>query len=540
VVIALGLMLRLVTLRQYVGQIDEPASLMAIKRVSEIGYPLYPSGVLYLQGAVFSYIGAPLTWVFTDSSLPGASRILYLLLAISVIPLSMKLAHMLSGSTWIAVFVGVLVACDPNLIIWSVTIRPYGLLVAEITAVMVLFTRLLESGPEARLPVGRVVFWVPVLATIGTFTHIGFWLTVPPLALVAIAVWKRKLLGSHRAILISGLASLAPLLVFLLLGRFVGTGSGTTDGALGNAFVGSHLFSLERFLDPASAQWIVWNGNFFAGNLHRIMPWLIGLASIVVVYGAFIAPARSGPPWRRQAIAAVVVVHWSVIVAAAFISADPEPRYLTQILPLGYLLVGLAVWWACQQSALRPRPAMRWLQIGAAILLMGTVLIHAASASAWRMSYPGGDPDYWNATRWAAEHRTSDQVVITALPPAAFTWFAEQGYDRLIFLAGHEESQRTERYIKPNTNGEPGDYWLGVPSIGSTGQLCGTLREHAGAALIVLDRVRLMALWSLGGEMEGIIRGSTVEEHRGINGVMVLSVVPLDRWTPDARSACGM
>ena len=173
-------------------------------------------------------------------------------------------------------------------------------------------------------------------------------------------------------------------------------------------------------------------------------------------------------------------------------------------------------------------------------VVMVPVIVYIATAAAWRIGYPGGDPDYWNATRWAAEHRTSEQVVITTLPPSAYFWFTGEEFDDLIFLAGHAVSQRTLRYIKPNLNGEPGDFWLGRPSIGSTGQLCAALQQHAGRALIVIDLIRLRALWAMGGEMEGIILGSTVEEHRGRNGVIVFSVRSLDGWTAEARGACGL
>ena len=242
-VITLGVIVRVITLEQYTRQIDEPASLLAIKRVSEAGYPIFPSGVLYLQGAVFSYVAAPLAWFFEDTELFQASRILYMCLALFVIPISMKLVQDITGNSLIAIFVGVLVACDPNLIIWSVLIRPYGILAAETVALLLLFTMLLNHGPDARFLRARVVHWIPVVAAIGTFTHMGFWLAFPPLALAAIVIWKHSLLGSHRAILLSGAVSFLPLAAFLLLGRFVGTGSGTSDGALGSVFVGSHLFT---------------------------------------------------------------------------------------------------------------------------------------------------------------------------------------------------------------------------------------------------------------------------------------------------------
>jgi hypothetical protein len=540
-VTVLALVIRTVTLNQYVGHIDEPASLLAIKRVAELGYPLYPSGVLYLQGAVFSYIAAPLTWIFSDTSLLHASRVLHLLLALSVVPLSIKLVHYVTDNMWFAVFSGILIAGDPNLIMWGVTIRPYGLLAAEIVAFTFLFTMLLKDGPEARLPVGRVVYWIPILATIGTFTHIGFWLTGPALALVAVLVWGKALLKSHRTILLSGMTCLIPLLAFLLLGRLVSSGSGTGDGNLGSSFVGSHLFNVQRLMEPPYIRWSLWTGNFSEGELHLLLPYLIALVSGVLIY-AVLAPISEGSArWKMQTIGTLVLVHWSMIVAAALlVSTDPAPRYLNHVLPIGHILVALAAWKLWQLAS--PRTGIsRWLvHISILVVLVFPALFHTATAASWRMEHSGGSPDYWEATAWTSENRAYDQVVITTLPSSAYFWFPKHQYDDLFFLAGPEEGRRAQRYIKPMSSGEPGDYWLGLQSIGSTEQLCSTLRDHAGNALIIVDMGRLSAPWALRGQFEQIIRGSALEQYRGHNGVVVMSVVPVEGWTPAARAECAL
>ena len=328
-VLALGLIVRVITIEQYNRQIDEPASLLAIKRVSELGYPLFPSGVLYLQGAVFSYVAAPLAWFFENTALLQATRVLSMCIALSVIPLSMKLVHEITDNSLVALFAGVLVACDPNLIIWSVLIRPYGMLAAETVALLLLFTMLLKHGPDARFLRARVVHWIPVAAAIGTFTHIGFWLAFPALALTAVLIWKHSLLGSHRAILNSGGVSLLPLVAFLLLGRFAGTGSGTSDGAVGSAFVGSHLFTTDRVFDFTDVTWGFWTGSFFEGSFYQLIPYLISLTSGVVIYAVLASPPVESYDWRMAAIGAVALVHWVIICSVVFsfsmIPARPTP-----------------------------------------------------------------------------------------------------------------------------------------------------------------------------------------------------------------------
>ncbi|MEJ7839038.1 MAG: hypothetical protein WKF81_09490, partial [Thermomicrobiales bacterium] len=58
-VTAIALVLRFVAWHRSWTQIDEPASVLAIEMVATKGIPLFPSNVLYLQGAFFSYLAAP-------------------------------------------------------------------------------------------------------------------------------------------------------------------------------------------------------------------------------------------------------------------------------------------------------------------------------------------------------------------------------------------------------------------------------------------------------------------------------------------------
>lgn len=541
VITLIGLVVRVSTLRQYVGHIDEPASLLAIQRVAETGVPMLPSGVLYLQGAVFSYIAAPLGWIFSDTELWDASRSLYLVLALTIIPLSMKLASQISGSPWPAAIVGLLVACDPNIIVWSVTIRPYGLLGFEVIAMMMLFSMLLKDGSDARIPrLGKVVYWIPVLAVLGTFTHIGFWLVFPALALVGILVWRWDLLRSQRSIFLSGIVSLVPLIVFLLMGRFVGTGAGTGEGGVSDSFVGSHLLSVRGLVTSPSLDWRIWTGNFSEGMLHELMPVLIAFASGVLAFAVLSKTGDARDRWRLQITGAIVLVHWTVIFAVTlFVSTDPDPRYLHQVLAIGYVIVGLALWSFWRQAFSYRAFARVVMQAGIVLIFIVPLVYQIPSAASWRMNESGGSPDYWEATAWAAQNREDEQIVITALPPSAYFWFSEDEFDQLVFLAGPADGQRAQRYIKSNSNGDPGDYWLGVSSIGSTQQLCTVLTDHAGNALIVVDTGRLSAPWALKGQFETIIRGSTSTIYQGTNGVMVVDVTSSDQWTQEAKAECG-
>jgi hypothetical protein len=257
-----------------------------------------------------------------------------------------------------------------------------------------------------------------------------------------------------------------------------------------------------------------------------------------MISAVWIRPRLVTDRWRKNAIGVLAVVHLSSAVAvAALVTSDPNPRYLTHVVPVGYAVLGVGIW-ALWRTVRLGRVRDRLVRIGLVTLVIIPTLIYSVSASSWRIDHPGASPDYWGAIAWAAENRSERDTTIMAMPPAAYFWFAETEFDQLLFLAGPVQSRRTERYIRPNQDNEPGDYWLGIAPIGSTVALCDTLRGTAGHAWIVVDRGRLNADWAFFGEFQVLITGSSEEHYRGHAGVMVRFVLPMSEWTNDALSVC--
>jgi hypothetical protein len=530
--------LRVITLRQYTGHIDEPSSLLAIARTAELGYPRFPSGVLYLQGAVFSFLAAPLAWFFSNSSLLDAARVLQVLLASLAIPLAMALVSELGAGRAAALLAGFLIACDPSLIIWGVAIRPYGLLAVEVLALMLVFTRLVRDGPEARIAGTRATWWIPMLALLGTFTHIGFWVTIAPLAVAALLIWRRQLVTTHRNLLVSGAVSLLPLLLFLILGRFVGPGSGTRQDDIGGSFMGSHIFDLPDPLKMSEYEWPLWTGNFLEGGFYQFMPYLLVLVAGVLL-SFLLLPNVEPAPVTAPAIAAVLLVHWGSIGLVILLSAPSAgTRYLLHVLPLGYVLLGCAawtIWWLTRERD----TTIRWLiRVGMLLVLVAPAMIYGITGARWRIDFPGGNPAYWDATAWVSTEMEPGDVLITAMPPPAYFWFEPDQRGRLYFLAGPAGSERAEQYTKPASDGAPVDYWLGIPSITSEAALCDVLAGHAGSAWIVVDFARLDSPDMLGPTMKPIILGASEERHRAANGVLILHVEAQSAWSPEASAAC--
>ncbi|MBA2248497.1 MAG: hypothetical protein H0W23_10230, partial [Chloroflexia bacterium] len=356
----LAFVLRAITLRSAWVQIDEPSSLLAIRMVAEKGYPLFPSEVLYLQGALFSYLAAPLAWALDGNALLDAAQVLSLTLGLLVVPLAMVLVRYLTLSTVAASLTGLLIAGDPNLIAWGITLRPYGLLAGITVLVSYCFVRLVAEGTGATVVGMKVVTWIPVLAVLGTFTHIGFWLVVPAMALIGLVVWNRSLLTHNRTILARGAASLLAPFVFLLLGRYIGIGNGTGGESTGASFVGSHLFSLSRVIEAPSIRWPIWTNNFGHGLFHESLPLLIALCGGILIFAALAPSAHAG---RALEGAVVVLIHWiTILIVGVVVVNDPQPRYLVHILPLGYVILGVAsatLWRASSGHGWMPRVSIR-------------------------------------------------------------------------------------------------------------------------------------------------------------------------------------
>lgn len=534
---------RLLTLDSYVGHVDEPASLLAISRTAELGYPLFPSGVLYLQGSVFSYLAVPLTWFLDGTSLLHASRVLYLLLAIAVAPLTMALALVLTEWFPVALFAGTMVALDPTLMVWGISIRPYGLLTVEVVLLALLLTLAIRDGRGARWAGIPTAVLFPVVFGIGTFTHIGIWLMLPPAGVACLLIWRGSLWRENRSILLSGMACLPPLIAFMTLGELVGTGSGTATNQAGKAFVGSHLFSWRKFLEMPGPRFELWTDNFRPGGLHWAMPAAIGIVSVGLV--VWLRRQRGRDNWRSSAVIAMLVLHWMTVAEVAFmVDMDPDPRYLAHVLPLGYVILatglGLLARHVVQSNwsefpAVRPRLMHVGVAVSGVAIVTLTVAYLVAGAQ-WRVGYAGGNPDFWGATEWAAEHGDADALLLTALPPAAWFWFDPAD---AVFLAGPEGSNRVLRYTKQNREGETGDYWLGVPSVQSIGQLCSVLADPSRPVLVVVDRARLNAKWGFRGEMHDIVVGSASIEYTGVNGTLVMRALPVAEWSPEAVALCG-
>ncbi|HWV34260.1 MAG TPA: hypothetical protein VNZ55_01430, partial [Thermomicrobiales bacterium] len=342
-VLCVALLLRLMLARTILPHIDEPASLLAITMTAQKGVPLFPSDVVYLQGALLTYLDAPLGLALQGVELLLWARRLNIVISLGTVALTMLLVNRITRSWAPALLAGLLVAADPMVMEWSVYIRPYGLLTTITMAVAYCFVVLVMDGPTARIARIPVLTWLIVLASAGTFTHIGIWLLAPALAGVSFLVWGSDLWKRHRAIIHAGvIACFAPVLL-TLINMLVGIGSSTNGKEGGANFVGDHLIDIHRLFRP-NLSLDLWTGGFHGSQLVALYPfYLIGLSGLLT--GLLLHAQRRQTRILRRGVFAILAMYWTpILLVTLFATADAQPRYLAHIIPLGSALVAIAAW----------------------------------------------------------------------------------------------------------------------------------------------------------------------------------------------------
>lgn len=122
----LGVYLRYAYARNASPYIDEYTTMWVAQRTVQYGYPVFPTGALYAQGLLFTYLDAAFFYLFGFSE--WIARMPSLILSAAYIPLSYWVGkRILSGRA--GLLTCALVALDPQSIGWGGRARSYSLLV---------------------------------------------------------------------------------------------------------------------------------------------------------------------------------------------------------------------------------------------------------------------------------------------------------------------------------------------------------------------------------------------------------------------------
>lgn len=536
-VLALALVARAFAVYFLQPQIDEAASLLAIQRTWILGYPLFPSDVLYLQGALLSYLFAPLAGLAQGLDLLSLARLVNILFGVATTYLTARMATKLSGNEAIGILAGLFVALDPSSIEWSVYIRPYSALTFATVALAYVVVSMAMDGPRTRLGIAPAAVWLAVILFIGTFTHLNIWLLAPAVALVAVVLWGRRLLDDARAVPIAlGVAALGPLLL-LTLNTIFGIGSSTSEEPGGLAFVGSHVLDLDRLLSP-DFRLDIWLRLFPGRGISQVVPLVIAAASGILL-AALLIRQECFAPRQSRGVFSLLTLHWlTIFVVGVLLSTGGQARYLVHILPLGYVLVPVAAYMVYRTASEARLVAGPFSRRGiAVVLLLAPLLVNSLMGSNWRLSNSGSAPDYFAAMDYVADHHEPGQPIIVALPPVAYLSLDTEDRRDIYFLGGSEDSSRAQRYTRL-VNGETVDFWIGAPALTTMMDLCSLLTTSPERSYIVVDEERLEGDWAYGGRVELLINGASDHVSEGDNGVIVALSRPYGAWDVRAQAAC--
>lgn len=531
-VLVVGLLVRLSAAEHLSPQIDEAASVMAARMVVERGLPIFPSDIPYFQGATLSYLLAPFVWLgYGDLADLKTMRWISAIAGVAALYFTYRLGREIARSAWPAVLAAGLLALDPISIQWSGHVRMYALLQALAALLVWLYAIVLLRGPSRRLLAGVViVFWL------GVFTHVATALLWPAMALLALAKFGRTLRRERRDVAAALLlCSGAPVLLFALNKLL-----GPSDRAVSKSvpflsFVGDHLLSISRVLDPTYAAWEL---LFDGGALADVMPYVVVLLSGLLVGRRLLARHDGDDAHRmRLGIGLALAAYWLPVLLVGTFTNEPQERYVIHIQPLGFIVVALAarelIEWR-PAGVLDERTRVVVARVAGALALLITAL-HLGSSLYRLTNRTVIDPDYVDAARYVAARRQSDERVIVGLTPPAY--LALGGREGLIFVAGPKDSKRAERYTRQTGEETYVDYWAGVPAYVTPKQLCDTLLTYPDTWLI-LDTQRIRANWAFAGAMADVMTGLTYEVYKADGGAVVRRVAPAPSRNPKAVRVC--
>ncbi|CAN5353009.1 hypothetical protein BH09CHL1_BH09CHL1_12320 [soil metagenome] len=533
-----GAVARIASAHHLTPHIDEPASVLAAKMVSERGLPIFPSGVPYFQGGVLSYLLAPLMWLgYGDLADLHTMRMVSVIIGVLTIGAAYLLARQVSGQRWVGAVAALLVASDPTSIKWSGLVRMYAPL--ELFAVLFIwvFALIMMEGPtKRRLIALPIVFWL------GVFTHIATALLFPGVAIVALAIYGRSLYRERRdlglSLAITAVAPFALTVLNSLLGKLYGAPASAGGNIPGVSFVGDHLLTFDAVRSPSFASW---EELFSDSTLLHTTPYVMLLLSALVFGAIFLVPAEGEAEHRyRLGMGIILGAYWIPVIIVGVFTNEPQERYLIHIVPSGFVVVAVALQRIVERGLMVPHTKdvnwQRWAYIGGSLFLTGVLLVQQSSAALGLSRHPTLDPDYVAASEWVADHREPGELVASAMTPAPYLVF-DDNPDDLIFFSGNAYSERTKRYVRLD-NGVEVDYWIGVESIYLLNDVCTTIAENPDMFLIIDDK-RLNNPLAFGGNLNAVVRGLMYIAYIGPGNVTVFRPSPLPSHQAGAENICA-
>jgi 4-amino-4-deoxy-L-arabinose transferase-like glycosyltransferase len=466
VLMGVGAYFRLTYLTTVSPHVDEYLTLWAAKKIIEHGYPLLPSGFIYLPGVLFSYLDALFIHLFGSSE--EVARLPSLLIGLSSIPLIYLLGKRMF-SEGVGVLVAALLTFSPEAIVWSGRARMYGLQQLTVVLALCCFYEGFIGGDEDRPRYLFTLFFIAAL-----FSQTTTVLLFLPL-LLAILVrrgwrwfFKPGVLGS---LFLSGVGVLATFALNLIAGPLTSAG--------------------ERPFLGLSLGWELKSGFFFR-EFFWLWPYLPLTLLFLLGFVYLLQPLF--PSSNKQLLKRVAdfqgqnaalifcYVTFSGVMAEVFLLVGEtwrRPRYLFLLLPVYFLL---ATGTLARGLAWLGRHLPRWEawkrrgEVGLAAWLLIAVIAGGYTLPAALAAMTQPEPAYDRAFSYVKEHWQEGDILMMILPAIGCVYLGDCDY---------YANQVTYHEHLMIVDGVPVDNWTGSTLINSVGQLLQVLGENRRVWLVV-------------------------------------------------------
>jgi hypothetical protein len=477
-----GLYFRLVYLETISLHVDEFISLLAVRGILEHGYPLLPSGTLYEQGLLFSYLEAFVLRVFGFDATVGRS--LSLVLSVATIPV-LYYVGMKLFSAQVGIVAATLQALSAQSIAWGARVRMYALLQLLVLLTIWFLWRGAVQNDGARYR------WLSILCYLGAlFTHPVSALLFVPLLLGVVAVkGSRSLL---RPSLVPELVVPVGGIIATLVLKMVGQPGQLEALAEARPYLAPSLDVVGGFRPIAP---------FFV-SVERMPLTILALTGSAIVVGAVIGSFRDRTseeviPVHVRASVFLYTILGAIVLEMVFLVGPTwrDSRYLFMVAPVFFLVaswtaVFIFAWLSERLQQLRPS----WLWTGSPRQSISWALTCVLIAAAFLVSVPAAHAVVSNqewgydlAFEYMRQEWRQGDTVLTIVPFACDLYLPDCDY--------YASGKAYEEYVFVR-DGILIDRWTGVPLLKSASEL-GQVLGDSQRVWFVVDGWRLAARFDL-------------------------------------------
>ncbi|MGQ9501330.1 MAG: glycosyltransferase family 39 protein [Anaerolineae bacterium] len=460
--------------------VDEYISMLAAQMTLLKGVPVLPSGMLYSQGLISSYLAVPFA-ALSDGVQEELLRWPSLLMGVFTVAGYYAVARRLFVSRAAGLFAMTFATLDMLMILWSSRVRMYA--PAGLFALWALYFAIRGM---VRHP--RSTSWLAAAACFlgAMLSHAVIIVALPAwmLAILATMVLGKErlsvagVLGSWRRDRITWTV-IAVILLIVTVFRVIGQGAFPTltrendrTQPAGSVEVLSPGISWQRIDDFV---------YYFTSEVYAPLAMLAGLA----VLAALVATVRrrSTPHQLVTLCLAFVFLFTVACLGFLFPSVWRKTRYLFILCQPAFMLLaadGLARLGTLASSWLQIR--LRWL-VDVGVLVSVVLIAVVWGSAAWKSLGTRGTGDYDTAFAWVKAHWQEGDRVMTVHPSAAYLYLGRVDY----YAAG--ERARVLYYDEEGE--EIVDRYVGATLVDSAETLNRVLAESRGRLWFVVDVKRL-------------------------------------------------